>query len=157
MAQRISLLRTVQRLVANPCTAEDLVQETYLRVARAVAYRPVEHLEPFMFQTARNLALDYLRARRLREQTLLQAVPETVVNNVAALIASPEQAADAERQLRQLYARLTQLTLRQQRVFVLSRVHGCSYLEIAEQLQVSASTVQKDLTLALAFCAGTVQ
>lgn len=54
--QRLVLLRTLQRMVDNPSTAEDLLQETYLRVTRALGERPVEHLEPFVFQTARNLA-----------------------------------------------------------------------------------------------------
>ena len=62
LTQRSPLLRTLQRLVDNPSTAEDLLQETYLRVARALRERPVEHLEPFVFQVARNLALDHLRA-----------------------------------------------------------------------------------------------
>ncbi len=58
LAQRVTLLRTLQRMVNNPSTAEDLLQETYLRVTRALSEHPVDHLEPFVFQTARNLALD---------------------------------------------------------------------------------------------------
>ena len=60
LTQRVTLLRTLQRMVNNPSTAEDLLQETYLRVTRALNERSVEHLEPFVYQTARNLALDAL-------------------------------------------------------------------------------------------------
>lgn len=66
LVQRLTLLRTLQRMVGNPNTAEDLLQETYLRVSRALGERPIEHIEPFVFQTARNLALDHLRARRVQ-------------------------------------------------------------------------------------------
>ncbi|GBH12435.1 DNA-directed RNA polymerase specialized sigma subunit [Pseudomonas syringae pv. actinidiae] len=45
---------------------------------------------------------------------------------------------------------------RQQKIFTLSRLNGCSYLEIAEQLHVSASTVQKELKLIMAICIGVV-
>jgi len=51
LTQRMTLLRTLQRMVHNPSTAEDLLQETYLRVTRALNERSVEHLEPFVYQT----------------------------------------------------------------------------------------------------------
>jgi RNA polymerase sigma factor (sigma-70 family) len=149
--QRSSLLRTLQRLVDNPSTAEDLLQETYLRVARALRERPVEQLEPFMFQVARNLALDHLRARKLQTRTLLDNVPEAVLHNVPAPISTCEDAAHAERLLRRLGTCLT-LTPRQRRIFTLSRLQGASYLEIAARLQVSPSTVQKELKLIKGLC-----
>jgi len=154
LAQRVTLLRTLQRMVDNPSTAEDLLQETYLRVTRALGERPIEHLEPFVFQTARNLALDHLRARRVQARTMLDDVPEQVVHNVAAPTSSAEDAAHAEQLLKRLSTSLSQLTPRQQRIFILSRLHGASYLEIAEQLDVSASTVQKELKLIMAICMG---
>ncbi|QKZ03233.1 MULTISPECIES: RNA polymerase sigma factor [Pseudomonas] len=157
LTQRLSLLRTLQRMVDNPSTAEDLLQETYLRVTRALSERAIEHLEPFVFQTARNLALDHLRARKVQERTLLEDVPSEVVYSVAAIQSTPEEAAHAEQLLMRLNTSLGQLTARQQRIFILSRLHGCSYLEIAGQLQVSASTVQKELKLIMAICVGVAQ
>lgn len=154
LTQRLSLLRTLQGMVGNPSTAEDLLQETYLRVTRALGERPVEHLEPFVFQTARNLALDHLRARRVQARTLVEDVPEQILHNVAAPSSSSEDAAHAEQLLKHLSVSLGQLSTRQQRIFILSRLHGASYLEIAEQLQVSASTVQKELKLIMAICMG---
>ncbi|MBK5001804.1 sigma-70 family RNA polymerase sigma factor [Pseudomonas sp. S31] len=154
IVQRLSLLRTLQRMVGNPSTAEDLLQETYLRVSRALSERPIDHLEPFVFQTARNLALDHLRSRRVQARTLVDDVPDEVLHSVAAPASSSEDAAHAERLLKQLSVSLGQLSDRQQRIFILSRVHGASYLEIAEQLKVSASTVQKELKLIMAICMG---
>ena len=51
LTQRVTLLRTLERMVNNHSTAEDLLQETYLRVTRALNERAIEHLEPFVFQT----------------------------------------------------------------------------------------------------------
>ncbi|MGE8096433.1 RNA polymerase sigma factor [Pseudomonas fluorescens] len=154
LAQRVSLLRTLERMVNNHSTAEDLLQETYLRVARALSERAIDHLEPFVFQTARNLALDHLRARRIQSRTMLEDVPLDVVQNIAAPLSSAEDAAHAEQLLERLNISLSQLTPRQQQIFILSRLHGHSYLEIAEQLSVSLSTVQKDLKLIMAICVG---
>jgi RNA polymerase sigma factor (sigma-70 family) len=154
LAQRVSLLRTLERMVNNHSTAEDLLQETYLRVTRALSERAIDHLEPFVFQTARNLALDHLRARRIQSRTMLEDVPLEVVQNVAAPLSSAEDAAHAEQMLERLNISLSQLSPRQQQIFILSRLHGHSYLEIAEKLSVSLSTVQKDLKLIMAICVG---
>jgi RNA polymerase sigma factor (sigma-70 family) len=157
LSQRLSLLRTLQRMVRNHSTAEDLLQETYLRVNRALGERRIEHLEPFVFQTARNLALDYLRSRRVHERTMVEDVPLNVLQSIAAVASSPDEVAHAERLLARLTVSLARLTPRQQRIFILSRVHGSSYVEIAEELNISASTVQKELKLIMAICVGVAQ
>ena len=157
LTQRVTLLRTLERMVNNHSTAEDLLQETYLRVTRALSERSVEHLEPFVFQTARNLALDHLRARRIQSRTLLEDVPLDVVQSVAAPLSSAEDAAHAEQMLERLNISLNQLTPRQQQIFILNRLHGHSYLEIADKLGVSLSTVQKDLKLIMAICVGVAE
>ena len=73
-------------MVNNHSTAEDLLQETYLRVTRALSERPIDHLEPFVYQTARNLALDHLRSRRIQARTLQEDVPLDVVGKAIARI-----------------------------------------------------------------------
>ncbi|WP_413794337.1 MULTISPECIES: RNA polymerase sigma factor [unclassified Pseudomonas] len=157
LAQRTPLLRTLERMVSNPSTAEDLLQETYLRVTRALGERTVEHLEPFVFQTARNLALDHLRARRIQSRTLLDDVPLEVVHNVVAPQSSAEDAAHAQQLLERLDVSLQALSPRQQQIFILSRLHGHSYQEIAERLDVSLSTVQKELKLIMSICVGVAE
>ena len=154
LTQRVILLRTLQRMVNNPSTAEDLLQETYLRVTRALSERTVEHLEPFVFQTARNLALDHLRSRRIQSRTVLEDVPTEVIESVPSSLSTPEEAHQAAQLLERLSVSLSQLSARQQRIFILSRLHGCSYQEIARELDVSLSTVQKELKLILAICVG---
>jgi len=154
LAQRVVLLRTLQRMVSNHSTAEDLLQETYLRVTRALSERPIDHLEPFVYQTARNLALDHLRARRIHARTMIEDAPLAEVQNVVSQVSTPEDATHAKRLLEGLSASLAQLSPRQQQIFTLSRLQGCSYVEIAEQLGVSASTVQKELKLVMAICVG---
>jgi RNA polymerase sigma factor (sigma-70 family) len=154
LAQRVILLRTLQRMVSNHSIAEDLLQETYLRVTHALSERPIAHLEPFVYQTARNLALDHLRSRRIHARTMVDDAPLSDVESVVAPHATLEDATHAKRLLEGLSASLGQLTQRQQRIFTLSRLNGCSHTEIARQLEVSPSTVQKELKLIMAICVG---
>ncbi|MCP6134196.1 hypothetical protein NL393_33990, partial [Klebsiella pneumoniae] len=63
----------------------------------------------------------------MQARTLVDDVPDEVLHSVAAPASSSEDAAHAERLLKQLSVSLGQLSDRQQRIFILSRVHGASY------------------------------
>ncbi|HEY0289959.1 MAG TPA: RNA polymerase sigma factor [Pseudomonas sp.] len=157
VAQRTILLRTLQRIVNHPSTAEDLLHETWLRVDRVLKDRNIDHLEPFVFQTARNLALDHLRANRNRARTVVDNIPSAHLHNISACSTSLDDAIHAVRLVDHLNRNIASLSPRQQRIFSLSRLHGCSYLEIAKQLDVSVSTVQKELKLIMAICVGVAE
>ncbi|WP_159971772.1 RNA polymerase sigma factor [Pseudomonas sp. 8Z] len=152
ISQRLPLLRTLVKIVKNTSIAEELVQETYLRVAGSLREKPVAHLEPFLFQTGRNLALDHLRRERMQSRTMLDDVPDAIMQAVPAPGASSEDSLHAKRLLQRLGSALEQLSERQQRIFILSRLHGQGQAQIAAELGVSASTVQKELKLIMALC-----
>ena len=152
ICQRAPLLRTLLKMVKNASIAEELVQETYIRVARSQRDQPIEYLEPFLFQTGRNLALDHLRRERMQSRTMLDDVPHEVVEAVPAPASSSEDSLHAVRLLQRLGTAVEQLSERQQRIFILSRLHGKGAAQIANELGVSASTVQKELKLIMAIC-----
>ena len=86
------------RMVSCHETAEDLVNEAYARIASAIRRRPVEHLPTFLYQTAHNLAIDYLRRERTRGRFIEQRQGENAMLHVASPEASPETiAADRQR------------------------------------------------------------
>ena len=56
------LFRYLVRLTANAAAAEDLFQETWLRlITRIHRYDESRPFEPWLFSVARNLAIDHLR------------------------------------------------------------------------------------------------
>src|SRR5690606_5205118 len=66
------LLRVIQRLVHDRDLAEDLAQETFLRVYRRWdQFDPSRRFSPWLFRIAVNLTLDFLRRRKRRRWTLL--------------------------------------------------------------------------------------
>jgi RNA polymerase sigma factor (sigma-70 family) len=85
---------------------------------------------------------------------MVDDVPQEVMHSIAAATSSAEDAAHAEQLLERLNVSLSELSTRQQRIFILSRLHGHSYQEIAEELNVSLSTVQKELKLIMSICIG---
>ncbi|QLF95044.1 RNA polymerase sigma factor [Pseudomonas sp. ABC1] len=152
LKHRQLLLQTLQRLVGNRAIAEELAQEAYIRVLQAMRERRVEFVESFLYQTARNLALDHLRSVRRKSRVLVDDVSEVSLKEVPA---NDPELSDvlARRQLiAKLQKALEQLTERQREIFILSRAQGWRYQEIADHLGVSPSTVQKELKLASAIC-----
>ena len=146
------LLRTLARIVGSVATAEDLVQETYLRVAAAIRAHPIDHLAPFLYQTARNLAFDHLRAERRHGLVVVKGVPDEILSDIPSRAASPETEIGDRQALNQIDAAIATLTPRQQRILILHKLHDYPQTEIAARLGVSLSTVQKDLRTALGVC-----
>lgn len=59
------LYRYLLRMVCQPSTAEDLFQQTWLRVMERIrCYDPQRSFEGWLFAVAHNLAVDHLRRRR---------------------------------------------------------------------------------------------
>jgi RNA polymerase sigma factor (sigma-70 family) len=146
------LLRTLARIVGSVATAEDLVQETYLRVAAAIRAHPIDHLAPFLYQTARNLAFDHLRSERRRGLVVVSGISDDILCDVPSNAVSPETALGDRQALGHIDAALATLTERQRQILVLHKLHDCPQAEIANRLGVSLSTVQKDLRTALGVC-----
>lgn len=63
------LYRYLLRLVREPAQAEDLFQQTWVRVVEKIKkYDPRQSFDAWLFRLARNLAIDHLR--RIRPQSL---------------------------------------------------------------------------------------
>jgi RNA polymerase sigma-70 factor (ECF subfamily) len=68
------LYRYLLRVVREPATAEDLFQQTWLRVMERIrSYDPQRNFESWLFALARNLAIDHLR--RYRPESLDEPLP----------------------------------------------------------------------------------
>ena len=143
-----SLLRYLRDLLVRREDAEDVAQETYLRLVRAAALEHSEgRVRAFMFKAATNLAYDRFRQRRSRGQHddgELAVLPDETP--AAEHIVALEQAvAIVERTLLALPPRCRQ-------VFLLRTSHEQSYEAIAQRLGVSKRTVEREMQAALDAC-----
>lgn len=149
---RRSLLWIVMRIVRDPQTAEDLAQETYVKTRKALDARPIEHLESYLYQTARNLALDHQRHRKVRDRFEDAGLSAEDIENIPQDAASPEDALIERERQRLFAAALAELPLRARQAWALSHLEGRTYQEIAEQLGVSRNTVYNDIKMAMGHC-----
>lgn len=66
-AFHVPLHQFIRRRVADEATAEDLLQEVFLKIhQQGASLRDTRHLEGWVYQIARNLIVDYYRSRRHR-------------------------------------------------------------------------------------------
>ncbi len=148
LSNRKALIWTVTRIVGDHQAAEDVTQEAYVRVSKAVEDGTVEHVEAFLFRTARNLALNHKRSRQVRGFVERDDVPEMDVETIASPLPSQEAEIIHRERLRLLEAAISRLPERAQKVWVLSKIEKWSYPKIAEYLGVSPNTVFNDLKMA---------
>ncbi len=144
---RSGISRMVSRIVP-PDEVEDIVQETYIRLRRAVLSQEIQNPQSYLYRTARNLALDSIkkvansRSVEWQESANYAATHDDVVIN----------AIDRAETFRRLCEAVDRLPPRAQSVFVLKKVYGYTQREIATELKISESTVENHVALALRRC-----
>jgi RNA polymerase sigma-70 factor (ECF subfamily) len=129
-----------------PDAAADITQETYLRLIVTAPSTPVENLRAFIFRIARNLAIDHVRGRSRRS-----VFQQGLENLYAVTGGSPQPDANvaAQDDLERMQRSLEELAPLSRRVFELCRYEGLAHKEVAAELGVSVSTVEKQLAAAL--------
>lgn len=139
-----SLRRYVRRFVGSEETADDIVQDAFLRTyVRAEGIRTPR---AFLFSTARNLAFD---ARRSRRAQRTDSLGDFEGLSVVTAHESPEARALEEERSRLLREAIEQLSPQCRAVFTLRVFHQLSYKEIAQRLGLSPKTVENHIARAV--------
>ncbi len=146
------LYRYLVRMVADPSLAEDLLQDTWLRVVeRLDRYNPALPFVTWLFAVARNAAIDVLR-QRARQTRLLGREATAWENDEGEILDPVEQAADdapsvlevlAERDVEERVSALfTTLPLHYREALTLRFHEGLQLEEIAKLMRLPLSTVK---------------
>lgn len=147
---RPQIQRFLSRRVRCQDTTADLLQDLYLRLLLLTPPPNSEsEIRAWLFTVASNLSIDYLRSQKRHVELLDQYLGD---KTEADLSAEPERVAQAQDQLLQIQAALAQLPDTCAEIVYLSRIEGLSHAEIARQLGISTSWVEKQLARALSHC-----
>ena len=124
----------------TPDQAEDVIQETFLRLVRHLVERGMEpSLRAWVFRVAHNLAMDLHRSQRRWSFTTGEE-SKTAVHDRLDSAPNPEQRLILKERFRRLKNEVAQLTPKQ-RHCVLLRAEGFRYREIACTLGISVQRV----------------
>jgi len=151
---RQSLIHTIYRIVGCPQTAEDLAHEAYLKMVHASKVQEISYPHPFLYQIARNLALDHLRKEKIRQQIdSLQKNDEDSsdrLESIPSTAPSPEQQTADRQRVALMIDALSGLSERRRQILVLHKFHHWTYERIARHYGISRSAVDKNVHVALA-------
>ena len=150
MAHRDELLNYAHQLLRDRASAEDLVQEAWLRFSSRGG-DPADLGQPtkYLFAIVRNLALDWLRRRSLH---LPQPITAETMDTVSSDNPSAERVLYYRDRLRALEQILAGLPERTQVAFIMYRVERRTLQEIATHLGISVPRVHKMIKDAALHC-----
>lgn len=151
ISSREGLNRLVARIVP-PSDIEDIVQETYVRLCHAKNVNDITSPKSFMYTTAKNLALDYVKQARVR---LVDEIEDWgAFENILHTQADDEEFRKftANQDFEVLCEAIRMLPVQCRKVFVLKKVYGHSQKEIAANLGLSESTVEKHISTGTKRC-----
>ena len=142
------LLNVLKRRIGCFSTAEDLTHDVFLRLLGKTDLPQFREPRAYLASVANGMIIDRHRRKQI-EQAWLEVMTTQAADEA---MPSAEQEVMIIDALTRIDALLDTLKPRVRQVFIMSRLEGIGYAEIAKQLDVSLSTVQKDMTLALRHC-----
>lgn len=140
------LLRVAQQRVGH-AAAPDVVQDVFMAMW-ARAKDAIELTPAYLARATQFTAISLFRAEKRRAATLKTIVEE----QYCAPVILPDQIVAARQDLRRLQEVIESLPSRTKQVFLLRRMHDCTYQEIALGLGISYSTVEREMGRALLAC-----
>jgi RNA polymerase sigma-70 factor (ECF subfamily) len=139
------LLRFLERMVRDQAVAEELVQETFLRVYRARArYAPDAKFSTWLYTIASNVARNELRRpfrRAPHDSTDIEREDGRPLE-LAAEESPVDEIVNARREGAEVEAALQRLPERQRAALWLAAVEGLPYAEVAQALETSEASVK---------------
>jgi RNA polymerase sigma-70 factor, ECF subfamily len=147
----------LRRFVRDAATAEDLLQEVFLRVIKsAPEWQPAAKVTTWMFTIARNLCTDHARRAVYRKAASLDTSGRDDDSGARPLmdrIPAPGHGAESEAIGKEMVARLDEavaaLPVEQREVFLMREVMDMPFAEIAAAVGSSEPTVKSRMRYAL--------
>lgn len=143
------LQRQIARLTRRD-DAEDLLHSSYLRMLEKQS-ADIHNPEAFLLRSAVNEARDDFRRR---QRPAAQISADTFTLDVHDDTPLQDERLIAQQRLAHIREGLMRLSPRTREVFLMHRLDGLKYREIADQLNISMSAVEKHISRAVQFLAG---
>ena len=152
---RRKLLNYLYRLTGDRALAEDLTQETFLRVVRHLpSYRPTGSVAGWIFRIGKNLALNSFRDRKGHNEVPLEEPENEMEEGAMKEIKiphsgpGPDQQAGSRETEREIQQALLKLPTVFRETLIICDIQGHPYKEAAELLECSINTIASRLARA---------
>ncbi len=137
------LYRLALRITLNPAEAEDVVQDTMIKVwNRREQWDEIESIEAFCLTICRNLSLDRMRKLENQNQSLEEGEHDSPDHSYAS---NPEEQAMQRDRVELIRRLISELPEKQRSAMHLREFEGKSYKEIASIMAISEEQVKVNI------------
>lgn len=136
------LKRFLARFFTDPQDIDDVAQETYLRAFAAERKSRIEQPKAFLFRVAKNIALTELTRKSRQITDYIEDAAEPMILESHA---SADEVAEAQENVGIYCEAVAQLPQKCRQALLLRKVHGLRHQEIADQMNLSISSIEKYL------------
>ncbi|OGT82263.1 MAG: hypothetical protein A3J35_00220 [Gammaproteobacteria bacterium RIFCSPLOWO2_02_FULL_52_10] len=144
-----ALKRFISRFLPNSYDIEDVSQETFLRAYTTEKTREIEQPKSFLFRIAKHIALTQLTQKSRQITDYLEDFDDSEV----LLIEDTVEDEFLARETLGIHCEaVAGLPPQCRRVYLMRKVYGMSHKEIAGQLGIAVSTVEKHLIKGVKLC-----
>ncbi|HEX8900197.1 RNA polymerase sigma factor [Vitreimonas sp.] len=143
---RTPLIRYFLRRGMSAATSEDLTQEAFTRLLALADKSHILNLEAYLFQIAGSVLTDHLRRRRVRGAGAHLPLENAPLD---AEVLTPARVLEGREAIARAAAALAELRPKTREIFLLNRMDGLSYTQIAVRFGISPSAVEKHMIKAL--------
>jgi RNA polymerase sigma-70 factor (ECF subfamily) len=140
------LTRYFRRRVRNAAEVEDMVQDVFTRMVARDSDEPVQHLGGYILKTASSVLTDWARSRAARAAGFHVAFDAETHGEESI---DPERLLGAKQDLQAVTLVLLRLPERTRTVFILRRLEGRRFQDIATHLGITVSAVEKHMVRAI--------
>ncbi|NIB43446.1 sigma-70 family RNA polymerase sigma factor [Pseudomaricurvus alkylphenolicus] len=146
---RSSLLRYASRYFKRSQEAEDVVQDVFVNVIEAQREREIHAPKAYLYRATRNLSLKKLGKQSYKLTDLMtEILPDAEITETRTL----EEEFQSHQNFELFCRAVGDLPPKCQRAFVLCRIYGYSYREIAEEMNIGLKAVEGHLARATRRC-----
>jgi RNA polymerase sigma-70 factor (ECF subfamily) len=141
------LRRYLARLLGNSTDAQDVAHDAYARVYKAMDAKWPDNPEAYLFTTARHLALNQIKRRRIGPEHGAESAK--IIEFTPAEAPSVDRIVMAREEWFRLQAAIANLPKGCREVLLMRKVEQLSHAKIGAALGIAVSTVEKQHARAL--------
>ena len=127
----------------NEAQAEDITQEAFIKLWQNCADVPIEKAKSYLYTIANNASLNVIAHQKVMLNYAKSSPNKKSTNE------SPEFLLEEEQFKTKLLQAIEKLNEKQRVAFLMNRIDGKKYAEIALELEISVKAVEKRIHLAL--------
>lgn len=141
------LLQRVIRRTRDRANAEDFLHTAFIRLEHYRTMNKVDNPVAFLVQSAANIAVD----RHRHENFVVPQGVDALAFDMADSAPLQDEVLAARERLKRVRQGLKQLSPKTREIFLMHRIDGQKYREIAARLDISQSAVEKHIAKAALF------